>query len=342
MSTDLIHTGDPRAAPGAASPATATDLLVLAPARQTAASAVDQLPGSSTDDPFERLATAWLLGISAPRTQRAYRLDLTAWATWCAGASVAPLAAQRWHVDAYKTWLTTTPSSRTGRLRAPATIARALSALAEFYSYGVAVGVLAHSPVADVKRPRVSAESQAAGLSAPELRAVLAQAEQHSPRATALVLLLMLTGARIAEVLGADVRDYGASEGHRTLRLVRKGSKRARVVLPAAAVRALETYLAGRTSGPVFLTDDGEKRWGYAHAARLLGRLFTAAGVSTEVTAHSFRHAYATQALGMGVPLQDVQDAMGHADPRTTRRYDRGRGHLDRSPNDRLAAALLG
>jgi len=44
----------------------------------------------------------------------------------------------------------------------------------------------------------------------------------------------------------------------------------------------------------------------------------------------------------MGVPLQDVQDAMGHADPRTTRRYDRGRAHLDRSPNDRLAAALLG
>ncbi|WP_373995719.1 tyrosine-type recombinase/integrase [Streptomyces sp. NP160] len=97
-------------------------------------------------------------------------------------------------------------------------------------------------------------------------------------------------------------------------------------MLPVAAVRALETYLGGRTNGPVFLTDDGTQRWGYAHAARLLGRLFTAAGVSAEVTAHSFRHAYATQALGMGVPLQDVQDAMGHADPPTTRRYDRGPG----------------
>jgi hypothetical protein len=27
-----------------------------------------------------------------------------------------------------------------------------------------------------------------------------------------------------------------------------------------------------------------------------------------------------------------VQDLLGHADPRTTRRYDRSRGSLDRSP----------
>jgi integrase len=35
-----------------------------------------------------------------------------------------------------------------------------------------------------------------------------------------------------------------------------------------------------------------------------------------------------------------VQDALGHADPRTTRRYDRSRHTLDRSPNYLLAAAL--
>jgi hypothetical protein len=35
-----------------------------------------------------------------------------------------------------------------------------------------------------------------------------------------------------------------------------------------------------------------------------------------------------------------VQDALGHADPRTTRRYDRSRHNLDRSPNYLLASAL--
>lgn len=47
-----------------------------------------------------------------------------------------------------------------------------------------------------------------------------------------------------------------------------------------------------------------------------------------------------TEALRLGAPLQDVQDALGHADPRTTRRYDRSRHNLDRSPNYLLASSL--
>jgi len=74
----------------------------------------------------------------------------------------------------------------------------------------------------------------------------------------------------------------------------------AQVVLPAAAVRAPKTYLAGGTSGTISLAEDGTQRWGYGHAARLLRWLCTAAGVPAEVTAHSFRHAHVTQALGMG------------------------------------------
>jgi len=45
---------------------------------------------------------------------------------------------------------------------------------------------------------------------------------------------------------------------------------------------------------------------------------------------------------GLGAALQDVQDALGHADTRTTRRYDRNRNRLDQSPNYLLAGALSG
>ena len=55
---------------------------------------------------------------------------------------------------------------------------------------------------------------------------------------------------------------------------------------------------------------------------------------------HSFRHTFATEALGAGAALQDVQDALGHADPRTTRRYDRSRNRLDKDPTYALAAAM--
>jgi len=36
------------------------------------------------------------------------------------------------------------------------------------------------------------------------------------------------------------------------------------------------------------------------------------------------------RSLDAGVPLRDVQEAASHADPRTTMRYDRARGSLDR------------
>jgi hypothetical protein len=43
-----------------------------------------------------------------------------------------------------------------------------------------------------------------------------------------------------------------------------------------------------------------------------------------------------------GVPLRDVQEAASHADPRTTMRYDRARGSLDRHATYIVAAYLAG
>ena len=42
-----------------------------------------------------------------------------------------------------------------------------------------------------------------------------------------------------------------------------------------------------------------------------------------------------------GVPLRDVQEAASHADPRTTMRYDRARGSLDRHATYIVAASAL-
>jgi integrase/recombinase XerD len=52
------------------------------------------------------------------------------------------------------------------------------------------------------------------------------------------------------------------------------------------------------------------------------------------------RHAFATLNLDAGASLRDLQDAMGHASPRTTRRYDRSRSNLDRSPGYLLAGYI--
>jgi hypothetical protein len=51
---------------------------------------------------------------------------------------------------------------------------------------------------------------------------------------------------------------------------------------------------------------------------------------------------FITAALDAGVPLRDVQEAASHADPRTTVRYDRARGSLDRHATYIVAAYVAG
>src|SRR3954462_4619733 len=110
---------------------------ITAPVPAVRPAPLDRLPGTATDDPFLRLAAAWLVG-HPTNTALAYRRDLEAWSTWCAGLGVHPLAAERHHVDLWVRHLTTEAQPRTGRPASAATVARKLSALWGFYDYGVA------------------------------------------------------------------------------------------------------------------------------------------------------------------------------------------------------------
>ena len=87
----------------------------------------------------------------------------------------------------------------------------------------------------------------------------------------------------------------------------------------------------------MFLAADGRRL--DRHGA---GRIVRRAGIGKTVTPHTLRHAFITAALDAGVPLRDVQEAASHADPRTTMRYDRARGSLDRHATYIVAAYVAG
>ena len=280
----------------------------------------------------DALARRFLLSY-AGHTRAAYGRDLADWFAWCAALDVDPLAANRAMVDGYARHLETR--------RSPATIARRLSAIAGFYRYGIAEEILSASPAAHIKRPKTSNDSQTLGLDRGEARAFLAAATDHSARAGALVTLLLHDGLRISEALGADVGDLSHARGHRILTITRKGGARRDVVLNPVTSEALDAYLDTRTGGPVFVTSTGN-RLHRSEAFRLIRRLATAAGIehADKLSPHSLRHTFVTLAREAGVPLEDVQDAAGHAAPRTTRLYDRGRHNLDRHPAYALGAFL--
>ena len=70
--------------------------------------------------------------------------------------------------------------------------------------------------------------------------------------------------------------------------------------------------------------------------AALLRTLCQRAAIATRLTPHGLRATFITLALNDGAALRDVQDAARHADPRSTRLYDRDAGALNRHPVHRL------
>ena len=142
--------------------------------------------------------------------------------------------------------------------------------------------------------------------------------------------VLLFTGARVCEVIGADVEDLGTDRGHRVLWVTRKNGRRLGLHAPGPAAARIDAYLAGRgdSASRLFATGTGGRLFA-ADVWRIVRRLAARAGLPIDLVAHlgpsAMRRSFAALYLDTGGSMHDLQRAMGHADPRTTRRYQRGR-----------------
>jgi site-specific recombinase XerD len=299
------------------------------------------------------LLAAWLTGLRSARTRRAYAGDAVAWLGWLADRDTDVLAAGRVHVDLWAaTWL--------DNGAAASSVRRRLSALSSFYRYCAAHDLTGRIPTQGVARPAVDPDYTATvGLDRDQARALVAAADADAGaqalRTAAVVRLLLHNALRVDEACAADVADLGEDSGHRVLRVVRKGARKAKIPLTPATVAALEAYLAARAataeqagvgewrqlSGPLLATAAGG-RLRQGHLWELVRRLARTAGIGAweQLSPHCLRHSAITFALDAGASLRDVQDYAGHKDPRTTRRYDHSRDNLDRNAAYTVAAYL--
>src|SRR3954467_12576083 len=289
-----------------------------------------------------RRSGARILAVEAvAKTRDAYAADLASWLTFCAGLDLNPLTAGIHHADGYLRLLAESGDPRSGRRLAPASIARRTSALHGFYRYATRQPAVTGSPFTDVERPRPDDDHATTRLSTTERRQLRAAARAAGPRADALITLLLTNGLRISEATAARIDDLTITDGHRVLRYRRKGNKRTTAPLTAGVLVALDACIGQRTDGPIFATATGTALDRVA-AWRLIRRLAKTAGIAhpERVSPHSRRPPFITPALDEGVPLRDVQDSVGHADPRTTRGYDRNRNNLSRHATYKVAAAM--
>lgn len=325
---------------------------------------------------FERLAglaDKFAAGRKSANTTRAYRMDLlgcayplgqcnpteaqhrhrhrpNAWLMWCAANGIDPLGATHGDVSIWLDDMKTAGESSGTR-------ARRLSAVSAWYRWLVRDEIATRNP-ADLD-PRERPTRRAPGtfgdaLSVKQAAAVLAAADEHGSRSGAIVALMLFCGARVTEISSADIEDFAHDRGQTVLILHGKGEKRRAAPMIPVVYERIHGYLATRrdltdarlptlTAGArprrsLFATDTG-MRVDRAHLTRLVDRFGRAAGIKG-LRPHDLRRTFATLALDAGVPLRDVQDAMGHVDPRTTRSYDRSGMNPDRHPAYRLGSLI--
>ncbi len=218
----------------------------------------------------------------------------------------------------------------------PASQARRLSALRQFYKFLHAEGLRDDDPTGVIDSPRKS-RSLPKILSIDDVSRLLAQAETDIAMAQdkaqtlqrirfrALLELLYATGMRVSELVGLPYRVL-ADEG-RFLIVRGKGAKERMVPMSRPARAALEVWLQeigdmAEEAGYLFPANSAEGHLSRQVFARELKEVAGRAGIPVaKVSPHVLRHAFASHLLAGGADLRAVQELLGHADISTTQIY---------------------
>jgi len=150
--------------------------------------------------------------------------------------------------------------------------------------------------------------------------AALLDSEAIPLRERALWRLLYETAARISEILRLDVGEL--DQAGKRARVVRKGSAVNVVTWRTRGAAMLAAYLAGRSHGPLFTTEDGERRLSYRQAEILFTR-HTQALPGGPYTLHQLRHSALHQASNEGASTAQLLAYSGHAGVDQNVRYSR-------------------
>jgi integrase/recombinase XerD len=256
----------------------------------------------------------------SPNTVAAYGHDLDALAAFVAGRGRSASTAATADVDAY--------FDGAGGDGRPTSVARRMAAVRGLYRFLMREERLAADPAAHLRSPRRGRPLPKV-LSVAEVESILAQvraAGAAGQRDLAMIELLYGCGLRASELVGLRETDVDPEGG--LVRCLGKGSKERVVPLGSYAVAALEKYvndgrrslLRGRRLDELFVNARGRPltRQGLHY---ILHSYVEAAGIRRPVSAHVFRHSFATHLVRAGADLRSVQEMLGHADVSTTQVY---------------------
>lgn len=228
-----------------------------------------------------------------------------------------------------------------------------LSALRHFFDRLVQRHVIALNPAHSVRTERLQiTEGRTPEIASKQARELLESIDVASViglRDRAIIAILIYTAARVGAIAKLRLKDFFDFGDQHYLQFEEKGGKPRSIPVRHDLQRITESYISAagfnnsQNASPLFRTAIRRTKQLTTNGMtandmnRMMKRRLKAAGLSSRFSPHSFRVATITDLLSQGVPLEDVQTLAGHADPRTTRLYDRRDKKVTRNIVERIS-----
>ena len=297
-------------------------------------------------------------GNASVDTTKTYRNRVAQYLDWCKERELYPALTTEQNILEYRKYLV--DNSKTSP-----TIRLSLLAVKHFYTSCLAQKLVKDNPVVRVKAPREKREigSTINYLSLSELQqlidSVLPIYKIRGERITKVQVLrdrillgcMALQGCRSIEMYRANLGDISSTYGQHYLKLDGKNSIRTVILRPDLAQEIVD-YRQARmstkeklTSGSPLFISLSNRRYGQRLSRRGIGYVIDSylskcglkhTDLKRNLSPHSLRHTAGTLSLQNGSSLREVQDFLGHSDPKTTAVYTHVLNSQENNPADKI------
>ena len=209
---------------------------------------------------------------------------------------------------------------------------RLISALKSFFGFMEIEGRIQVNPADTIDPPKISRHIPVV-LSVEEIDRIMNSVDLSEPegqRNRAILEVLYSCGLRVSELISLRISDLFFDESF--IRVIGKGDKQRLVPIGEPAMQAVKLYLSQtrrayvskKAEDILFLNRRGGKL-SRQMIFLMIKSQCEKAGITKEISPHTFRHSFATHLVENGADLRAVQQMLGHESIITTEIYT----HID-------------
>lgn len=299
-----------------------------------------------------RLNYEFLKNYNSEQTRKAYYSDLKHFFDFFHLAFGKPLKnpkqVKRVHIIAYKDFLIDC-GGIDAQKASNLTVRRKIATLSSYFKFMMENHVMDHNPVDGVKRPRKSPTKGTECLSERQVRLLFdsldVEAKANLDFTThlhrCLIYIMFYTGIRVSELTQIKRKDLIHYQGEFALRIRAKGDKQRIIPFHSKLKCVIDEYLDTlrltlkekfkarlMSDDYIFFSLMNNKSSKRNHISRygvykILDKCAFRAGIKTKISPHSARATLITSLLNQGQDLYQVSHSVGHANPETTKIYDK-------------------